>query len=112
MMVGSAKRSASGILVRKTQFDYPEDLDPHWNKSKPEFSQVGNATSLILPYLEPYLIDVMREARSLVKNPLVADEVEGFMGQEANHFKQHRKLNEILVKNGYECVRELERQVE
>ena len=55
-------KTAGGILVRRVRFEYPADLEPHWNRASPEWSQVVNACSLLMPYLEPYLIASIRAA--------------------------------------------------
>ena len=105
------QKTPQGILVRRIAFDYPEDLDPHWNRARPEWSQVVNAASLLMPYLEPYLIDSIREAAKRIEDPGVLAEARGYMGQEAHHFKQHRKLNDLLLTR-YPELREHERALE
>lgn len=102
------KRSPAGILVRRIQFEYPDDLDPHWNKARPEWSQIVNAASLAMPYLEPYLIDHIRMAKQRIEAPALRAEADAYMGQEAHHFKQHRKFNELLIAKGYEKLRAYE----
>lgn len=52
--------------------------------------------SMTLPYLEPYLIRTMREALKNTSDTAVAEEVKQFIGQEAQHYKQHSILNDIL----------------
>lgn len=104
----AAKKTPSGILVRRIQFEYPDDLDPHWNPSKPEWSQVVNAASLLMPYLEPYLIDAIREATKQITDPDLRTDAQAYMGQEAHHYKQHRKFNEVLLAKGYEPLRAYE----
>jgi hypothetical protein len=93
------------ILVRRVQFAYPDDLHPHWNPARPEWSQVVNAASLLMPYLEPYLIDAIRAASRRITDPALLEEAKGYMGQEAHHFKQHRKFNDLLLARGYGGLR-------
>lgn len=50
----SSKKSLQGIVVRKIQFEFPEDFAAHWNPAKPEFSQLANGAS---PYMEDSLGD-------------------------------------------------------
>jgi len=108
----AAAKTPAGILVRRVQFEYPADFDPHWNPGKPEWSQVVNAASLLMPYLEPYLIDAIREATKQITDPALLEEARGYMGQEAHHFKQHRRLNDLLVAKGYGEIRDYERLLE
>lgn len=100
--------SRAPLQVRKIQFAYPEDLAPHWNTHRPEWSQVVNASSLLMPYLEPFLIDAIREAIPRIDDPALRDEAKAYLGQEAHHYKQHRRFNDLLLARGYERLREYE----
>jgi hypothetical protein len=102
-------KTTGGILVRRVQFEYPAELPAHWNAARPEWSQVVNACSLLMPYLEPYLIDAIREATKRIDDPALLEEAKAYMGQEAHHFKQHRRLNDLLVARGYPGIRDYER---
>lgn len=99
------------LRVRKLQFAYPDDLEAHWNPRRPEWSQVVNASSLLMPYLEPFLIDAVREALPHLDDPALRDEAKAYLGQEAHHYKQHRRFNELLLTRGYERLREYEATV-
>ena len=57
-----ARKSASrsDLTVRGIPFEFPRDLEPHWNASKPEWSHMVNGASLTMPYLAPYLLQVVR----------------------------------------------------
>ena len=44
--------------------------------------------SMTLPYLEPYLVRTMKEALDQCTDPVVAQEVRQFIGQEAQHYRQ------------------------
>ena len=102
-------KTPGGILVRKLQFEYPDDLRAHWHPARPEWSQMVNAASLLMPYLEPYLIDAIRAALPAITDPALREEARGYMGQEAHHYKQHRRFNELLVARGYDGIRGYER---
>ncbi len=96
------------LRVRKVQFTYPDDLVPHWNARRPEWSQVVNASSLLMPYLEPFLIDAIREAIPKLEDPALREEAKAYLGQEAHHYKQHRRFNDLLLARGYERLRAYE----
>jgi hypothetical protein len=98
--------------VRKIQFAYPDDLVAHWNPARPEWSQVANASSLLMPYLEPFLIDAIREAIPHLADPALRAEAKAYLGQEAHHYKQHRRFNELLLARGYERLRDYEATLE
>lgn len=61
----SDKKTAQGILVRKVQFEFPSDFQAHWNPDDPALSQLINGTSLLLPYMEPFISDSIREQKRL-----------------------------------------------
>lgn len=79
-----------------------------WHESKPEFAHVVNAASIAMPYLEPYLIRVMRVARPLLKDASLEQELDLYIRQEATHYKQHKKFNATLADAGYQSVGKLE----
>ncbi|MEM9176639.1 MAG: metal-dependent hydrolase [Myxococcota bacterium] len=72
--------------------------DGLWIPRWPEMAHRLNGASLFLPYLEPYLIRVMKQARPLLeaKAPSLLPEVDVFNRQEANHYKVHAAYNRIL----------------
>ena len=103
-----ARKTPAGILVRRIAFSYPDDLSAHWHPAKPEWSQMVNGASLLMPYLEPYLIEAIRDALPRITDEKLAEEARGYMGQEAHHYKQHRRFNDLLLARGYERLRAYE----
>lgn len=84
------------MTVRRPPFAFTRNRILHWNAARPEFSQIVNAASLAMPYLEPYLIKTMREARPLITDPQLARELDLYCAQESAHFRQHRQYNDEL----------------
>lgn len=74
----------------------------------------GYGISMTLPYLEPYLVRTMREALKHCTDPVVAQEVRQFIGQEAQHYRQHAVLNDMIrsISPELEGLREIEDQLE
>lgn len=70
--------------------------------------------SMTLPYLEPYLVRTMRQALEHCTDPKVAQEVRQFIGQEAQHYRQHAVLNDIIrsISPEMEGLRAIEDQLE
>jgi predicted metal-dependent hydrolase len=89
------------LVVRRIPFEFPDDIRPHWKPDEPEWSHMVNGASLTMPYLEPFLIDSMRDALERVADPALREAARGFMAQEGQHFRQHRRYNEVLKANGY-----------
>ncbi|MEE4147000.1 MAG: metal-dependent hydrolase [Halieaceae bacterium] len=96
------------IVVRHFAFDFPVDLDPVWIPGNPVRSHFFNGLSMTMPYLEPYLIRSILRAREHIDDPGLLEDMAGFNRQEANHFKCHRRYNELLKTNGYPELAALE----
>ena len=99
------------LVVRKMPFEFPEDIDPHWNKDKPEWSHMVSGASLAMPFLEPYLIRTMRKALGQIESEALKKEVKLYMAQEGQHFQQHRRFNDILIGKGYTELLDVEAQM-
>lgn len=106
------QKTPQGILVRKVPFEFPKDFDPHWNPTKPELSHLINAGSVLLPYMEPFIIDSIRQATQHITDPNLLKEAKAWIGQESQHFMQHRRFNDVLIAKGYPQLREREKQLE
>ena len=89
------------IVVRAFNFEFPDDLDPVWAPEARVRSHMFNGFSLTMPYLEPYLIKSMQAAAKLIQEPRLLEDIRGFNGQEARHYQCHRRLNDLIKKNGY-----------
>lgn len=96
------------MTVRRMRFAYPESLKAWWNPARPEFSQVVNAASLAMPFLEPYLIETVRLAREQITDPVLLADVDLYIGQESTHFRQHQQFNKRLTDLGYKTVPAME----
>lgn len=97
------------IVIRDFAFEFPADLDPAWIPGNRVRSHFFNGLSMTMPYLEPYLIRSILKARDHVSDPGLLEDMAGFNRQEANHFKCHRRFNELLKARGYAELEELER---
>ncbi len=84
------------ITVRKVKFDFPEELDDVLPGADPVRETYMVAFSLTMPYLEPYLIRTFRSVADDIRDPGLAADVKEFIGQEAQHFQNHRRVNEII----------------
>lgn len=93
-------------------FDFPSDIDPVVVAGNPEssFSIIG--LSLLLPYLEPYLIRTMKEAKKQISDPKLIDDLERFNKQEGQHYRQHMLLNEAIRLQGFDELPSLEAKLD
>lgn len=102
--------------VRRVPFSYetrtPKQQAGHWNAASPEFSHIVNSGSLAMPYLEPYLIKTMRQAREKITDPALQKDLDFYVAQEATHFRQHKKFNDTLSAAGYAATQKIEAQLD
>jgi len=101
-------KDSDEIVIRDFTFEFPDDLNPVWIPENPVRSHLFNGLSMTMPYLEPYLIRAMLKARDQISDPELLKDMAGFTRQEANHFKCHRRYNDLLKTNGYPELEELE----
>ena len=84
------------ITVRKVKFEFPDELDDVLPGKDLVRETYLVAFSLTMPYLEPYLIRTFRSVADDITDPGLAADVTEFIGQEAQHFQNHRRINEII----------------
>ena len=84
------------ITVRRPDFQWPSDLPVLPIADDPSRSCELVALSFTLPYLEPYLIRTMRVAAKEVSDEELRAEIKAFSGQEAQHFQNHARINEVV----------------
>ena len=111
-MTDGTARPNTGLTVRQIPFEFPEDQDPHWNPKKPEWGHMVNGASLAMPYLEPYLIQVVRMGMKQIEDPELKATAADCRGQEGQHFRQHKRFNELLVSEGYARLPKLEAEMQ
>jgi hypothetical protein len=105
-------RGDHGITIRRPSLEFPADLDPVVIEGCPEESYVLVGLSLLLPYLEPYLIRTMNEAKPRVTEPRLREELALFNGQEGQHYRQHMRFNEAIRREGFAEIPALEAELE
>lgn len=98
------------ITVRRPKFSFPQNLDPMLLPGQPEASYSLVALSLMLPYVEPYLIRTMGKARRLIRDADLLKSISLFNGQEAQHSRQHLRFN-LAMRASCPAVRQLEEEI-
>ncbi len=106
----------STITVRRPNFDWPDELPILPIPTDQERSCELVGLSFTLPYLEPYLIRTMRLAAKEVEDPGLRADMKAFNGQEAQHYRNHATLNDIvrdqLSEPAAEAMQDLEDKLE
>lgn len=98
---------ASTLPVRRVRFEYPDDLEPVWNRRLPELACAANALSLLMPHVEPYVVRATRAVLPRLDGEL-RDRTGAYLAQESAHHAQHRRFND-LVAGGCPGVARLDR---
>jgi predicted metal-dependent hydrolase len=101
----------SAITVRRVKFAFPAEIDPVVVPGRPEESFTIVGLSLLLPYLEPYLIRTMKAALREVSDAGLRADIEAFNGQEGQHYRQHKRFNDTVRLGGFPQIAELEEEV-
>lgn len=85
------------MQARLPEIDFSK-ASAHWFPAVPEYGHRMNGGSLLLPFLEPYLIKVMKQARPRVAEvaPELLHDLDVFNRQEANHYKLHAAYNQVM----------------
>lgn len=91
------------LIVRRLLVDLQTPLPRHWNGGDAFRSAMFNALSMSFPVGEQFFIDSMRLGLKQLDEAgraRFADEVQGFIGQEATHRRIHALFNEHLARQG------------
>lgn len=100
------------ITVRRMAFEFPEEIDPVFIAGEPERSYFTIGLSLLLPYLEPYLIRTMKEAKRHITDPDLLVDLQQFSAQEGQHYREHIRFNKALRLSGFPGLEKLEGELE
>jgi predicted metal-dependent hydrolase len=99
------------ITVRKMPFEFPTEIDAVFVDGDHKRSFGFIAGSLLLPHLEPYLIRSLKAAEKHVTDPVVAEGLDKFVRQEAQHYQMHKKFNETIRLAGFPQLEALEKEL-
>lgn len=88
------------IQARKVAFDV-SGIPAHWIPDHPVTSHMVSLLNVILPAAERWFVATYTEALPLVKDQRLAEDMRGFIGQEATHADTHeRVLRDFMVERG------------
>jgi predicted metal-dependent hydrolase len=94
---------------RDIRFDLEAARGTYWMNGDPVATAVFNALSLTFPDGEKMFMDSVRHYRSRLTGRL-ADDVRGFLTQEAIHAREHHALNSLIDRDRYP-VAEIEARI-
>lgn len=98
----TAKTTPADVNVppRDIHFDVDAAQKGHWLGGDPVGTAIFNALSLTFPDGERLFIDAVRHYRGQVSGKL-AEDVKGFIAQEAIHSREHHHLNQLIDRDRY-----------
>ena len=92
------------IQARKVHFDV-STTPLQWIPHHPVASHVVSLLNVVLPAAERWFVTTYDEALPLVRDPKLAEDIRGFIGQEAMHAATHDQvLSDYLSSNGVDVT--------
>ncbi|MGV0625244.1 metal-dependent hydrolase [Mycolicibacter minnesotensis] len=92
----------STVQPRRIRFRYPATAWPrHFVQGDLVMSHMIAHLSAVFPEGEDFFIRSVRRFSDQITDPVLKDQVKGFIGQEVTHSREHRALNERLHEMGY-----------
>ena len=85
------------IKPRKVDFGLNESVPYNWYKEFSVFSFL-NAVTMLLPVGEQFFIESVRYYKNRINDPVLLEQLSGFIAQEAVHSRQHELLNQVLLR--------------
>lgn len=84
------------IRVRRMDYDIPE-IPRYWYRDNTWITHFMNALSTTFPDGERFFIHAVRNFESEITDPELRAQMRAFIGQEANHGKEHEAFNDALI---------------
>jgi hypothetical protein len=100
MHVAKVERAAHEIKPRPMEFEFSPTMPYEWVEGDPFTTQLMNALSLTFPEGERFFVASVRAMREAVRDPVLAEQVRGFLAQEGHHRREHHAFNEWLRTQG------------
>jgi predicted metal-dependent hydrolase len=98
--LSSTGASRDRITVRRMNFAFTPDIPEDWANGNPMVTALMAGLSAVFPPGERYFIESVRHYADQVKDPELRERIRGFIGQEANHSKEHAAFNKFLAARG------------
>ena len=94
--VASTDIPGERITVRRMAFAFTPDIPENWADDNPMVTALMAGLSAVFPPGERYFIESVRHYADRVRDPELKERIRGFIGQEANHSKEHSAFNRFL----------------
>ena len=98
------------IKAQRMGFEFGDQVPRYWVADSYILSHVMNSLSLLFPQGEQFFVDSVRHFRDRISDPVLKEEIRGFIGQEAMHSLEHKSMNQHVRDQGMP-VEDLEAQL-
>lgn len=107
-----AARKPAGVNIKPQRmgFEFGDQVPRYWVAENCLISHTMNALSILFPQGEQFFVDSVRHFRDRINDPVLKEEIRGFIGQEAMHSLEHKSMNQHVRDQGMP-VEELEAQL-
>jgi uncharacterized protein len=91
------------LPVRRLTFDVPAppQFHPLYMARNAAVSYNFTGLGLYVALLEPFIVKSLRRVLDRITDAVLRDEVDRFCRQEAQHYQQHERFNEVVLAHGY-----------
>jgi predicted metal-dependent hydrolase len=100
--MGSLTPQGLDIHPRRLEAAIPDPMPRHWHGGDPFKSHLFNAMSVLFPVGERFFIHSVRLFRERITDPVLQEQIRGFIGQEGHHSREHELYNQRLRELGYD----------
>lgn len=95
------------IPVRRMRFEVPEaGFHPVYVAGQAMLSYHFTGLGLYVALLEPFIVKSARRVLPQITDPALAEEVDRFCRQEAQHYQQHERFNQVVFAQDYPGLKE------
>mgnify|MGYP003452248881 FL=1 len=86
-----ASTTPAGLQIRPRHLDFnlPKPLPRHWHGGDAFKTHLFDSMSVLFPDGERFFIDSVRQFRDQISDPLLKEQIRGFIGQEGHHSREH-----------------------
>lgn len=92
----SKKYASTPIPVRRMDFEF-HDLARYWHPDGAWVTHFLHSLSAVFPDGERFFMDSVRNYEKQITDPELRQQIRGFIGQEANHGKEHEGFNNAVT---------------
>ncbi len=102
-----ASTTPEGLQIRPRHMDFafPDPLPRHWHSGDAFKTHLFDAMSVLFPDGERFFIDSVRHFREQIEDPVLREQIRGFIGQEGHHSREHLEYSQRLKDLGYDITR-------